>query len=63
MVILWVGTWGHGLLKFDQQKRLVHKFENDPSDPTSLFDNGVYFIFQEQEDTLWICTRSGDWHP
>ena len=34
---LWVGTWGHGLLKFDQQKRLVHKFENDPSDPTSSF--------------------------
>ena len=56
---LWVGTWGHGLLKFDQQKRLVHKFENDPSDPTSLFDNAVLFIFQEQEDTLWICTDRG----
>ena len=56
---LWVGTWGHGLQKFDQQKRLVHKFENDPSDPTSLFDNGINFIFQEQEDTLWICTNRG----
>ena len=42
---LWVGTWGHGLLKFDQQKRLVHKFENDPSDPTSLFDNSVLLHF------------------
>ena len=41
---LWVGR-RDGLLKFDQQKRLVHKFENDPSDPTSLFDNGVNFRF------------------
>jgi len=56
---LWVGTWGHGLLKFDQQKKLVHKFENEPSDPSSLFDNNVFFLFQEQEDTLWIGTRRG----
>jgi signal transduction histidine kinase/ligand-binding sensor domain-containing protein len=56
---LWVGTWGHGLLKYDQHKKRLHTFGHDPNDPTSLNDNSVYFIYQEQKDTLWIGTQHG----
>jgi len=56
---LWVGTRGKGLFQFDQQKRLVHHFVHDPSNPSSIFNDDVNFIFQHQDDTLWISTHKG----
>ena len=56
---LWVGTFGSGLLKFDQHKKLIQQLKYEPSDPFSFFDNTVGCIFQNQEDTILLGTGSG----
>ena len=56
---LWVGTWGSGILKFDQHKNLIQQFKHDPSNPFSLSDNLVPCIIQNQEDTILVGTGSG----
>ena len=56
---LWVGTKGKGLLQYDKQKNLVHRFRNNPSDPNSLFDNSIDWLFQNNRDTIWLGTDDG----
>jgi signal transduction histidine kinase len=54
-----VGTFGSGLLKFDQHKNLIQQFKYEVPDPISLFDNVVSCIIQNQDDTILLGTGSG----
>jgi class 3 adenylate cyclase/ligand-binding sensor domain-containing protein len=56
---LWVGTYGSGLLKFDQHKNLIQQLKYEPSNPFSNFDNVVACIVQKEGDTILLGTGSG----
>ncbi|MEN8157882.1 MAG: two-component regulator propeller domain-containing protein [Bacteroidota bacterium] len=60
--IIWVGTMGSGLNRFDPSTGLFEHFVNDPSDKTSLSNNRIRCIFEPEihgEDILWIGTNNG----
>jgi ligand-binding sensor domain-containing protein/class 3 adenylate cyclase len=56
---LWVGSWGSGLLKFDQHKNLIQQLKYQPLDTFSHFDNVVACMIQNQEDTILVGTGNG----
>jgi ligand-binding sensor domain-containing protein len=56
---LWVGTFGSGLLKFDQHKNLIQQLKYEPLDTFSHFDNVVACIIQNQEDIFLVGTGNG----
>ena len=56
--ILWGGTWGAGLFRFnDSTKRLTY-FLNDPDDTNSLCDNVAWSIYEDAQKNLWIGGNS-----
>jgi len=56
---MWFGTQD-GLNRYDGYKFKI--FKNSPSDPQSLTDNFVFSIFEDQSQTLFIETQSGNFH-
>ena len=57
--VLWIGTLGAGLHRFDSEKDIITHYQYDPADPYSLSDNIVGIIFQDREGILWISTSGG----
>ncbi len=57
--ILWVGTLGGGLNKFDEKRNLFFHFVHQPNDNTSLSDNRVICIYEDSEKNLWVGTYGG----
>lgn len=59
--ILWVGTWGYGLNKFNKRTATATRYLHDPADPASLSDSEgvVTHIAQDRDDPniLWV----GSW--
>jgi len=56
---MWFGTQD-GLNRFDGYNFKV--FKNIPSDSTSLSDNFIYSIYEDQSGSLYIETQSGAFH-
>ncbi len=60
--ILWIGTIGGGLTKFDPQRKISTHYRHQPSNSNSLADDAVYTICQTSEkgkEILWIGTFGG----
>ncbi len=57
--ILWIGTDGGGLNKFDRDIGQFVRFQHDPEDPHSLSHNAVQTIYEDREGALWIGTDGG----
>ena len=55
---LWAGTWGHGLIRFDQRPRFKI-FRHADGDPSSLSSDLVYRVFLDHAGTLWVATKDG----
>jgi signal transduction histidine kinase/streptogramin lyase len=55
---LWAGTWGHGLIRFDQRTRFKI-FRHVDGDPSSLSSDLIYRVFVDHTGTLWIATSDG----
>ena len=51
--IFWFGTFGGGVDRYDPKTNTFTNFSNDPGDPTSLSNNQILFIFENN------CTRHG----
>ena len=60
--ILWIGTFGGGLNKFDQSTKRFIAYKNIPGDETSLSDNRVMTIYQDEFNNLWVGTYGGGLH-
>lgn len=57
--VLWVGTNGRGLNRFDRDTEQFIHYQNDPSDPNSLIDDYINTINDDLDGNLWIGTRNG----
>jgi ligand-binding sensor domain-containing protein/signal transduction histidine kinase len=57
--VLWVGTWGGGLNKFDKTTEKFTHYIHDPDDPNSINDDWVRKIFKDKDGILWIVNSEG----
>jgi two-component system sensor histidine kinase ChiS len=57
--VLWIGTQGGGLNKFDRLTETFTAYMNDPADSSSLADNDVRVIFEDHWGQFWIGTSTG----
>ncbi|HPR30463.1 MAG TPA: two-component regulator propeller domain-containing protein, partial [Prolixibacteraceae bacterium] len=56
---LFVGIDGQGIWQIDPTSRKVIDVHKDNiDDPTSLRGNGVYDIFRDENNRVWVCTYS-----
>jgi ligand-binding sensor domain-containing protein len=54
--IIWVGTWGGGLNRFDPRTEQSTTYLPDPANPNSLGYDRVQTIFEDRAGYLWIGT-------
>ena len=57
--ILWFGTEADGIFMLNKQTGKFTRFSHDPKDDTSLANNVVTRLFQEEDGTLWVPTQGG----
>ena len=57
--VLWLGTFGNGLLKLDRERRHLTRYRQDPTDPDSLSADRVDTLFEDQEGNIWAGTTGG----
>ena len=56
--MLWAGTDGGGLNRFDSTTGRFNAYRNDPNDPQSLSDK-IRAIFEDRAGILWLGTFDG----
>ena len=57
--IIWVGTWLHGLNKWDRKKQKFKRYTYDPADPERDNFNTVYSISEDPSGVIWFTTEEG----
>ncbi|HZZ74818.1 MAG TPA: ATP-binding protein, partial [Puia sp.] len=57
--MIWVGGYLTGLLQYDQNLNLLRRIKSDAIDSIDMIKTPVFSIFQNQRDTLWLCTDTG----
>ncbi len=57
--ILWLGTFGGGLDKFDPSRGIFTHYVHNAADPSSISNNIVTSIIQDNEGYLWAGTHGG----
>jgi signal transduction histidine kinase/ligand-binding sensor domain-containing protein len=56
---LWLGTLGHGLIRFNLKSGEFKTYRHDPSDPSSLSSDSVMRVFIDHAGTMWLATWDG----
>ena len=57
--IIWIGTAGGGINKFNPRLNRFAHFRHDSRNPNSLSNNFVYSLFEDHNQVLWIGTNGG----
>ncbi|HEY9725779.1 MAG TPA: histidine kinase dimerization/phosphoacceptor domain -containing protein, partial [Chroococcales cyanobacterium] len=57
--LLWIGTGGGGLNKFDRETGKFTHYTHNSNNPNSLSDDNVWSIYEDQSGTLWVGTFNG----
>ncbi len=57
--ILWIGTFGGGLNKFDSKTERFISYKNILGDESSISNNRVMTIYEDSMQNLWIGTYGG----
>jgi len=57
--ILWIGTFGGGLNKFDPKTGRFISYKNILGDESTISDNRVMTIYEDSMNDLWIGTYGG----
>ncbi|MBN1783125.1 histidine kinase [bacterium] len=57
--VVWIGTWGSGLVQFNRDRESYTIYKNDPRDPGSIGSDIVRWISRGSRDCLWIGTENG----
>ena len=58
--VLWLGTQGAGLLKFDREHRTALCYRNHADDPESLADDRVIALTQDREGNVWVGMHASE---
>ena len=56
--VLWFGTYGGGINKYDRQRDNFAYYRHDPRDPNTLSENFIFSIYVDREGYAWIGTFS-----
>jgi ligand-binding sensor domain-containing protein/signal transduction histidine kinase len=56
---LWIGTYGHGLFRFDRITAQSKRYRHNPSDRYSLSDDIVPRLLIDHNGALWAATDDG----
>jgi hypothetical protein len=56
--MLWFGSVGQGLSRFDPETEQWTNFRHDPQDPDSLSGDAIWAIAEDQRGDLWIGTEA-----
>ena len=54
--VLWFGTFGGGVNKFDPARQKFTLFRSDPAEPIGLNSEHVWAFLEDNEGSLWIGT-------
>lgn len=57
--IIWFGTYGSGIKKFNPATKTFTSFQNDASDASTLFNDTITCIRQDHLNNIWIGTYGG----
>jgi serine phosphatase RsbU (regulator of sigma subunit)/ligand-binding sensor domain-containing protein len=57
--ILWIGTDGGGLNRFDPKTETFTIYRNDPDDPHSISNDYIRTVFEDSSGAIWIGTFGG----
>lgn len=54
--MLWIGTTGSGLNRYDRKRGIFTAFRNDSTNPASISSNNISCIYEDSRGRLWIGT-------
>ncbi len=57
--IIWIGTRGGGLNRYDKETDTFTNYQHNSNDTTSISNNNVRVIFEDLSGSLWIGTDVG----
>lgn len=57
--IIWVGTFGGGLNKFDKENKIFNSYKYVKEDPASIGDNRVMYVMEDSYGSMWVGTYGG----
>ena len=57
--IIWIGTRGGGLVRFDMHKGILKSYLPDEKNPKSLTSKLINYLFVDKGNNLWIGTKTG----
>ncbi|MFO7890066.1 MAG: two-component regulator propeller domain-containing protein [bacterium] len=57
--ILWIGTYGGGLNKFDTEIEKFFNYRNDPRNNNTISNNFIKALCKDEEGFIWIGTEQG----
>lgn len=56
---LWIGTYGHGLVRFDRETKSIDRYRHSPDDTSTLSGDRVSSVFEDSDGRLWVGTTAG----
>ncbi len=56
--IIWIGTWGDGLLRLDPSTRKFRVFQNRSDEPDSLSEDRIQSLYADSRGAVWVGTFS-----
>lgn len=56
---MWIGTWGEGLVVYDDQMQLLYHFVASTGKRDAIGSNMVQVIFEDSDGDIWIGTNGG----
>lgn len=57
--IMWFGSWGGGLLRYDPADHRFTTFRHRPDDPTGLSQDHIECLMRDHTGKLWVGTAEG----
>jgi len=57
--VLWIGTIGGGLNRFEKNSGRFFRYQHQPTNPNSLSDDRAYTLYEDRRGTLWVGTFGG----
>ena len=55
----WIGAFGEGVVRVDEQEGEIIHYKNRPDDPNSLVDDRVLALDVDKDHNVWILTSGG----